>query len=508
MRLRLLRTAVIGRLAVVLAVVLALGLSGPWARADEPIHVTFLHFNDVYELLPAAGKGGLAEAATIVRNQRVRNINTIVTFGGDVLSPSFMSGLTRGSQMIDMLNGIGVDYAALGNHEFDFGPTTLRQRMAESDFVWLVTSVSEDDGTPFGGGSAAAIRRIGPFTIGFFSVLSTDTQTRSNPGPHVHFTPPVLAAQQAVKALRDHGVDVIVALTHEPVADDKTLIDKVPGIDLVLGGDDHEPMTVQENGTSIIKAGHDAEFLAVVDLTLERVDGQVKATVASHLVPTLGAKPNAALMKKIDAYNADFADELAAPIATLDTDLDSRASIVRNAESTMADVIAQALRSETGADVAIINGGGIRGDRFYATGTTLVRKDIQSELPFANLAVEIEQTGQQIHDALENGVSLFQDKAGRFPQVDGLAYTFNPDRPPGKRIVSITVAGAPLDLQKTYKVATNDFMSNGGDGYTMMVDARRLDDGVEKLLTDIVTDYFIGKGRIGQQADGRIRQVK
>lgn len=504
MRFRLLRSTVIG----LLAVMLALGLAGPWARAAEPIHVTFLHFNDVYELLPATGKGGLAEAATIVRNQRVKNINTIVTFGGDLLSPSVMSGLTRGSQMIDMLNGIGVDYATLGTHEFDFGPTTLRQRMAESDFIWLATSVSEDDGTPFGGGAATAIRRVGPFTIGFFSVLSTDTSTRSNPGSNVHFMGPVLAAQGAVKALRDHGVDVIVALTHEPVADDKTLIDKVPGIDLVLGGDDHEPMTVQENGVSIIKAGHDAEFLAVVDMTLDKVDGKTTVNVASHLVPTLGAKPNAALMKKIDGYNADFAEELAAPLATLDTDLDSRAAIVRNSESTMADLIAEALRSETGADVAIINGGGIRGDRLYTAGTTLIRKDVQSELPFANLAVEIELTGQQIHDALENGVSLIQDKAGRFPQVDGLAYTFNPDRPAGKRIVSVTVAGTPLDLKKTYKVATNDFMSSGGDGYTMMADAKRLDGGAEKLVSDIVTDYFISKGHIGQRPDGRIREVK
>ncbi|HEY2891206.1 MAG TPA: bifunctional metallophosphatase/5'-nucleotidase, partial [Dongiaceae bacterium] len=113
-----------------LALLLTAGLASSRANAADPIHVTFLHFNDVYELLPEAGKGGLAEAATIVRNQRARNYNTVVTFGGDLLSPSFMSGLTRGSQMIDMLNGIGVDYATLGNHEFDFGPVVLRQRMA------------------------------------------------------------------------------------------------------------------------------------------------------------------------------------------------------------------------------------------------------------------------------------------------------------------------------------------------------------------------------------------
>jgi 5'-nucleotidase/UDP-sugar diphosphatase len=505
MSLRLLRRTVIG----LLAIMLAYGPAGAPARAADPIHVTFLHFNDVYELLPETGKGGLAQVATIVRNQRARNFNTIVTFGGDLLSPSFMSGLTKGSQMIDVLNAIGVDYATLGNHEFDFGPTVLRQRMSESNFAWLATSVSEDDGTPFAGANTTAIRRIGPFTIGFFSVLSTDSTTRSNPGQHVHFMAPVMAAGEAVKALRAHGVDIVVALTHEPVADDKTLIDQVPGIDLVLGGDDHEPMLLQEHGVPIVKAGHDAENLAVVDLAISRDEaGKLVLDASSHLQPTLGAKPNAKLMEKIAGYDNDFAQQLSQHVANLTSELDSRTEIVRGAESTMGDVIAEALRQGTGADLAIVNGGGIRGDKVYPNGSELVRKDIQRELPFANMAVVLEMTGAGIQAALENGVSQYQDKAGRFPQVAGLAFSFNPSRPAGKRIVNVTVGGAPLDLKKTYKVATNDFMSNGGDGYSMMTKAKRVGGAGEKLLTDIVSEYLTAKGQIAQQADGRIRQVQ
>jgi len=505
MSLRLLRKTVIG----LFAIVLAYGPAGAPAQAADPIHVTFLHFNDVYEMLPETGKGGLAQVATIVRNQRARNFNTIVTFGGDLLSPSFMSGLTKGSQMIDMLNAVGVDYAALGNHEFDFGPTVLRQRMSESNFTWLVTSVSEDDGTPFAGANTTAIRRIGPFTIGFFSVLSTDSTTRSNPGQHVHFMAPVMAAGEAVKALRAHGVDIVVALTHEPVADDKTLIDQVPGIDLVLGGDDHEPMLLQEHGVSIVKAGHDGENLAVVDLTIAKDDaGKATFNVTTHLQPTLGARPNAKLMAKIAGYDNDFAQQLNQHVANLTSELDSRTEMVRGAESTMGDVIAEALRQGTGADLAIVNGGGIRGDKIYAAGSELIRKDIQRELPFANMAVVIELTGAEIQAALENGVSQYQDKAGRFPQVAGLAFSFNPSRPAGKRIVNVTVGGAPLDLKKTYKVATNDFMSNGGDGYSMMTKAKRVGGAGEKLLTDIVSEYLSAKGQIAQQADGRIRQIQ
>ncbi len=487
---------------------LALCLAWAGQAPAASIHVTFLHLNDVYEIVPVAGKGGLSEAATLIGAERTRNINTIVTFGGDLLSPSFMSGLTQGRQMIDMLNGIGVDYATFGNHEFDFGPAVLRQRMAESQFVWLATSVREDDGRPFGGASATAIRHIGPVTIGFFAVLSPDTANRSSPGPYVNFLPPVKAADEAVKALRGHGVDVVVALTHEPVEADRALIDQVQGIDLLLGGDEHEPVMIEERGVPIIKAGHDAEFLAVVELSIDKRGGQVKLTTAWHLQPTLGAKPNAKLAAKIKAYADDFEKQLDQPVATLESDLDSRQEVVRGAESSMGDVIAEALRASSGADIALVNGGGIRGDRVYASGSVLTRKDIQRELPFNNTATVVELSGADILVALENGVSRFADKAGRFPQIAGLAFVFDPGKPVGKRIVSANVAGTALDPKKVYKVATNDYLAGGGDGYDMLVTATRVlgaDDG--RLLTQILADYLSAKGKIAQRPDARIRQV-
>jgi 5'-nucleotidase / UDP-sugar diphosphatase len=495
------RLAILGLLASCLAWV------GP--ASAEPVRVTFLHLNDVYELVPETGKGGLAEAATLIHAQRARNINTIVTFGGDLLSPSFMSGLTQGSQMIDMLNGLGVDYATLGNHEFDFGPSVLRERMAESQFVWLTTSVREDDGKPFGGGSATAIRRVGPVTIGFFSLLSLDTASRSDPGAHVNFLQPLKVADEAVKALRAHGVDVVVALTHEPVADDRKLIQQVPGIDLVLGGDDHEPMTVEEQGVPIVKAGHDAEFLAVVDLSIDKQGGKVTVTAATHLQPTFGVKPNAKLAAKIKTYTDDFDRQLAQPLATVEGELDSRADVVRSAESSMADVIAEALRAGTEADIALLNGGGIRGDRVYSAGTLLTRKEIQRELPFANTAVVVELNGADILAALENGVSKFADKAGRFPQVAGLAFVFDPGKPVGKRIVKVTIASKDIDPKKVYKVATNGFMAGGGDGYAMLTKAKKVDGADDgQLLTQIVADYLSARGKIAQKPDGRIWQIK
>ncbi|HXQ42719.1 MAG TPA: metallophosphoesterase, partial [Candidatus Udaeobacter sp.] len=110
------------------------------ATAATTIHITLVHMADVFELEPADQKGGLAEAAGLIRTLRAKQINTVVTFGGDLISPSFMSSLTQGRQMIELMNDIGVAYAALGNHDFDFGPDVLRDRIKESRFQWLATS--------------------------------------------------------------------------------------------------------------------------------------------------------------------------------------------------------------------------------------------------------------------------------------------------------------------------------------------------------------------------------
>ena len=151
---------------------------------------------------------------------------------------------------------------------------------------------------------------------------------------------------------------------------------------------------------------------------------------------------------------------------------------MRTGETNFGDLLADALRAATGADVALTNGGGIRGDTTYPAGTELTRKDILTELPFGNVTVLAEVTGTDLLAALENGVSQVEDTAGRFPQVSGLGFTYDPAAPAGSRIVEVTVGGAPLDPARTYRLATNDYLLGGGDGYASLnraqTDHRRL----------------------------------
>ena len=152
-----------------------------------------------------------------------------------------MSGITKGTQMIEMVNAIGLDIAVVGNHEFDFGTEVLKQRVAESKFPWLGTNVLDADGKIFPGLVATTTRKVGDLTIGFFGLLTPDTHHLSNTGPDVKFAPIVDTARAAVKQLRDQGADAVVALTHVTIAEDRQLVRQVKGIDVILGGHEHDP---------------------------------------------------------------------------------------------------------------------------------------------------------------------------------------------------------------------------------------------------------------------------
>ena len=322
---------------------------------------------------------------------------------------------------------------------------------------------------------------VGGYRIGFFGLLTPETAVLSSPGPDITFAPAIATATAAVERLEAQGADVIVALTHEDFADDRALAQTVEGIDLILGGHDHNPITFSERDTLIVKAGYDAHYLAAIDLVVDRIkrgDREVVEVVPEswRYVSTAGVAPDPKIQPVVARYEAKLDEQLAVPVGTATVTLDTRRSIVRTAESNFGDLIADAMRAGVGADVALMNGGGIRGDRTYAPGTVLTRKDIIRELPFGNVVVLIELSGNDLLAALENGVSQIEDGAGRFPQVSGMTFTFDPAKPPGSRIVAVQVGGRPLERGRMYKVATNEYIYGGGDGYAALSRGRPLID--------------------------------
>ncbi len=475
----------------------------------EPAKLRLLHLNDVYQISPAGGHGGLAEVTTLIKAEEAGADAVLLTFGGDLLSPSVMSGLTKGEQMVSLFNAMGVDVAVYGNHEFDFGDDTLATRVGESEFPWLASNVIGAGGTPFGGAQSLWTTEVGQYKVGFFGLVTPETEELSSTGDTVSFTPPVEAAAAAVAALQEDGADVIIALTHLTIADDRALAAAVDGIDVILGGHEHIPITFYSNNVLIHKSGTDAQFLGVVDIVIDEVERRGNVSVVTYpqwrMVSTRGVAPDPEIAVLVEKYNKQLDDELNIAIGKTDTALESVRASVRTKETTMGNLIADAIRAETGTDVSIANGGGIRGDRVYEAGTTLTRKDIVTELPFGNTTVVVELKGSDLLAALENGVSRVEDVQGRFPQVSGMSFVYDPAKEAGARIEEVKVGGELLDPDKTYSLATNNFILGGGDGYSTLANGNVIIDGDGgKLMASMVMDYITAAGSVAPAVEGRI----
>ncbi|MGQ0663009.1 MAG: bifunctional metallophosphatase/5'-nucleotidase [Pseudomonadota bacterium] len=494
-------------LVPVLAAIAAAALSA--SALAQKTTVTFLHTNDVYEISPVRGWGGFAELMTLLRKERAAARNSLTTLGGDLISPSLMSGLTKGTQMIELMNAIGLELAVFGNHEFDFGDDVLKSRMAESRFTWFATNVVGADGKPFNGAASTIIREIDGFKFGFFGLLTPETATLSSPGKDIKFLPIVETAAAAVKALKDQGAEVIVAITHLSIAEDRTVARRVPGIDLILGGHDHDPITYRDGATLIHKAGYDAHHLAVVELAVTRTQTsagpRIGVVPAWRMLAVNAVAPDPEIAAVVKKHNDRLDAELNVKIGVAATALDSRRASVRAKESAIGNLIADATREAVGAEVGLANGGGIRGDKTYEAGHQLTRKDILTELPFGNLTVLIELKGSDLKAALEHSVSRVAELQGRFLQISGASMVYDPNLPPGSRVLEVNVGGAPLDPNKTYKVATNEYIYGGGDGFETLKNGKSLiDPSGAKLLASQVIDYIAAKGTVAPQIEGRI----
>lgn len=212
-----------------------------------------------------------------------------------------------------------------------------------------------------------------------------------------------------------------------------------------------------------------------------------------------------ALVKR---YQDQLAKDLEVVIGETTVPLDARNQAVRQQEAALGNYIADVMRSAVQADVAITNGGGIRTNALFPAGA-IRRRNAFSWLPFGNVVVKVAIRGSAIRAALENGVSQWDQVGGRFPQVSGLRYAFNPTRPVGSRITEVRVGDRPLEDDAMYTVATNDFMARGGDGYTMLASGEILISPAGGPLMVTVVIEAIQRARvINPRLEGRITIVR
>ena len=208
---------------------------------------------------------------------------------------------------------------------------------------------------------------------------------------------------------------------------------------------------------------------------------------------------------KVKGYEKYLSKELDIEIGKTLSELDSLKKTVRNEEAAIGNLIADAMREGVKAEICITNGGGIRAKKIYSPDTMITRKDILTELPFGNVVVKLELNGAQIFEALENGVSEVERDSGRFPQVSGMSFTYNPKAKAGSRINSVKIGNQSLNKGRTYTMATNDYMASGGDGYSVLKKAKVIINASNAtLMASMVMDYIKAKGRFSPKVEGRI----
>lgn len=491
---------------VMMMTALAMGMAAATARA-ETVKITFLGAGDVYQFDGGKTRGGVARLNAVAKAEKAANPNTIYVFDGDMLSPSLLSGFDKGENMVLLTNVVPFDLAVPGNHEFDFGTANFLARMKQSKYPWAAINVTKGDGTAVEGLGGVAMKEVAGVKIALIPVAQ-DTSPEVATTDDWKFAATAQSAIDAAKAARKSGADLVVGVVQAPHSDDAKMVAS-KAFDVILSGDDHD-LTVQYNGiTAYVDTSIDGNYLVPIDLTVNVTEKDGKRSLSwepsFRFIDTATVTPDAETQKLVDGYKADLDKELNVVIGKTSGPLDSRRNVVRTQEAAIGNLVADAMKAAVSADIAITNGGGIRADKQYAAGSDLTRRDVLSELPFGNVTVLTEVKGQQVWDALENGFSKIEDGAGRFPQVSGLTVTADIKQPAGKRVVSVMVGDKLLDLAATYKLATNDYMLDGGDGYTAFKGGKVLVDAHSgKLIANDVMVLIKSKGTIDAKVEGRI----
>ncbi|MFO1352149.1 MAG: 5'-nucleotidase C-terminal domain-containing protein [Gammaproteobacteria bacterium] len=514
--------------------------AGPLGAAQPAYQLTLLHTNDTHSHHEpqASGEGGTARQAAVVKQIRATVANTLLVDAGDRFTGTLFHKYYAGKDNIQVMNALGYDAMTLGNHEFDNGVETLAGFVGGLRFPVVVANLDVSR-TPLLAAKIApsTILWVGGEKIGLIGLITADTPevTMNFAGKqditwHRDYAARVNAESQRLQA---QGVNKIILITHIGLSEDQALAAQVSGVDVIVGGHSHTllsntfkaagdnayPTAVNDadgNPLYIVQAGDRNRYLGRLDLEF---DAQGKVTrargdtilLSEYIAPDPAVQTLLArLAEPVNKLKQTALSSMTGKVVTSEISLTN--ADCRTAECLLGDLIADAMRADTGAQIAIQNGGGIRAD--IDPGPVTIG-EVLSVLPFGNTIATFKLRGADLKTALENGVSRYGGDAGsgRFPQVSGMRLRFDPGAPAGARITSIDIASAngsftALDPAALYTVATNNFMRTGGDGYGVFVEKAIDPYDYGRPLEEALIDYLIAHTPLNPALQGRISQVR
>lgn len=498
-------------ISIVLSFVLILGMLIIPSRvlAAETQQLTIVHVNDVHGRLKfneGSGEIGFSRLKAKVDELRAANPNLLLINAGDSFHGEVDVNLSGGQIMVDMMNLLGFDVMVPGNHDFNYGYDRLLELKEMANFPIVGANIIKtvDGSSDFDGYTIAELEN--GLKVGIFGITTGETKFKTHPDNTIgiEFTDGVELAKELVMELEKEEVDIIIALVHlgnagTTLTTSKEIGEMVEGIDLIIDGHSHEVLNETVGDALLVQADSYTKNIGIVNIEVtddeitKKEASLIKFEEAKALVPdeTIEAE-----IAKITELNAPKKAEV---VGKALVNLDGERANVRTGETTLGNLITDAMRESTGADIAFTNGGGIRasipaGDITYS--------HIITAFPFTNKLAVIEVTGAELMSALEHGVDLYPGQAGHFAHVSGMTYKFDAGKEVGSRVVEVKVDGVALDLAKTYKLVTNDFMAAGGDGYTMFKGKLFVAEG--GLLSDVLIEYVKEMGEIESKVEGRV----
>lgn len=530
--------------------------AGNQEDGDAVQEVIIYHTNDTHGYLSGDGEEivGIALAAGLKESTP----NSILVDAGDATQGLPLASLTKGADVIELMNLAGYDLMAPGNHEFDFGTETFLSNAQKADFPVLAANIYRN-GSPLlkdvqedSSGCHAVLEQNG-VRIGFFGLTTADTASSTNPAgiKDLEFRDEIETAKTEINHLEEEGADVIVAMCHMGNMDasctSADLADAMTGeyqdkIDIIIDGHSHTVENEETNGILIVQTG--SGMAGIGKLTLEVRGDEVSAS-EELLGPADLADivPDAAVAERLKQIESSQSDLLGETVGTTETTLWAGqvgvVALTRLVETNYGNFTADAFRSaaETylqtlGTDtdlpvIAVENGGGIRA---MSPNGDITMGDLISAFPFSNTIYLKKVTPAILYEVMEvsgtaldgqdkeTGMLLQQTNSGGFLQISGFTTVFNPDGEEGQKVVSITLDGQtePLDREDTtteIMIASNNYIMSGGNDYTMLADLPKYGEAggeletvqtyLESCMKDGVLQGYAGTGnRIQMRGDG------
>ena len=542
-------------LALTLVLMLLLAGCGSAAPAETPAptpaeetaylgldnDIVILYTNDVH--CGVDDNLGYAGLATVKNALEAQGKHVVLVDNGDAVQGDTIGTLSNGEYIIDIMNEVGYDVATPGNHEFDYGMDQFFALTEQANFPYVSANFVDNDGNtvldPY------VIKDVAGVKIAFVGISTPKTITTSTPkyfqddnGNYIYAFQQdetgeklYAAVQSAVDAARAEGAQFVIALAHLGIEEDcspwtsSEVIVNTTGIDAVLDGHSHSMIQGEKvknkDGAEVLLSSTETKLAYIGCLTIKD-DGSMSTT----LIGDNGMK------EFIGGIQEEFEELVNTVVASTDVDLiikdpASGERIVRVSETNLGDLCADAYRAMSGADVAIVNGGGVRAD---IPAGDITYGQIIAVHPFGNEMCVVECTGQEILDALELGCSKLPAESGGFLQVSGMTYTVDLNVESSvkldengmfvsvegeRRVKDVTIGGEPLDPEKTYTLASHNYkLKDCGDGYSMFADNVFLQDSVmidNQVLINYIVDVLggtVGEEYADPYGQGRITIIE